>query len=475
VNIYFIANKSALMRVVGILSLLCAASFSLPAMSAPWGLVPAPPYKLENCLIYVTNSIVLRGPATVEADPNAAGSVDRPFRSDLCAQGFIQIGGSKNTSAPDGADTIKDVALIAPKVFLRRFGRISEVVCQGANCLDISGSPTTGPAVLSTALNPGADFPAFPTFPAIAVPGGTPDVTVPNGGTVSLPPGTYGRLTLNKDGTVNFTGSGTYTFKSIEAGLSSHLNFAQDDVILRVEEWMHIAEFSVFNPDGRVNIVVFVAGTDGKYGGLNGNKDGVTNNVPAAFGYDGDGALIACFVYVPNGTMNLKGHVRSLTQFFGKDFQQISGISLTIAHPQQICFNVLSVSCTFISRISCGPATNNKLVVNGDLLTPSSGFDKLAIWSLPDVSNINGLHPASNAKVFMRGPDPNTGFTIVGPGVGDVLTTNASTPFGLTKNQTYYVGLIGSVTGNPGVMQSFYVYTGQHLVIDGNGDCSVLR
>jgi hypothetical protein len=322
-------------------------------------------------------------------------------------------------------------------------------------------------------LNPAADFPAFPVFPTISVPGGTPDQTVPNGGTLSLPPGTYGRLALGKDATVNFTGSGTYTFKSIEAGLSSHLNFAQDDVILRVEEWMHVSEYSQFNSDGRLNVVIYVAGTDGKYGGLNGNRDGVTANSPAAFGFDGDGPFIACFIYTPNGTMNLRGHLTSVSQFFGKDFQQVSTIAITMVHPQQICFNVVPVQCTFISRISCGAATGNKLVVNGDLLTPSAGFDKLAIWK--ESTNISAGTPDISADVLMqKGADPTTGFTVVGLGVGDVLTTNASTPFGLAAGN-YYVGLIGAATGTPPVTQSFYVYTGQRLVIDGAGNCSVIK
>jgi hypothetical protein len=313
-----------------------------------------------------------------------------------------------------------------------------------------------------------ADFPAFPVFPPISVPGGTPDVPpVPNGGTVSLPPGTYGRLTLGKDATVNFTDSGTYTFKSIEAGLSSHLNFAKDDVILRVEEWMHVSEYSQFNSDGRLNVVIYVAGTDGKYGGLNGNRDGVANNKPAAFGFDGDGPFIACFIYTPNGTMNLRGHLTSVSQFFGKDFQQVSTIAITMVHPQQICFNPPIVQCAFISNISCN--ASNELVVNGDLFNPSSSFAKLAIW--PESANISVAGaPNFNAALSL---EKGTGF-ITSVMNDKVTTTNATTTFGLAAGN-YYVGLIGSATGAPPITQSFYVYTGQRLVIDGAGNCSVTK
>ena len=165
--------------------------------------------------------------------------------------------------------------------------------------------------------------------------------------------------------------------------------------------------------------------------------------------------------------------MRTVTQFFGKDFQQVSTIAVTLAHPQQICFNILSVQCTFISKISCGAATGNKLVVNGDLFTPSAGFEKLAIWL--ESANISAAAPAINAKALLqKGADPVTGFTVVGPGMGDVLTTNASAPFGLAAGN-YYVGLIGAPVGNPPVTQSFYVYTGQRLVINGAGNCSVIK
>lgn len=323
---------------------------------------PTPPatYNLGDFLILVDDQLILPGPANVNCCLGPSGA-----RSDLGSRSTIVLGGSATVNAPVGAPTIQDVAIIAPTVTLKKFAKVSQTITQSAASLIKSGSGIVGPSVATVDPNLPSDLPAFPPFPpSITV--GTNDINVPAKGTVTIsptlatfsttPPTTvaapFRDLIIGANATVIFDPGGStapYQFRRIIANTASkyQLIFNAPNITVNVAEFVRLAEFGLINQAHQTGLVFNVAGTDGTYGGANKNKLGVVRPpagaFPAAFEYDGDGVFVACFVFVKNGTANLRGITLYATQWFANSLQQIPNLTITLESPGEKCF--ISTPC----------------------------------------------------------------------------------------------------------------------------------
>lgn len=313
-------------------------------------------YDIHNFLILVDDQLILKGPANV----NCCFGAPIGERSDVGSRNIITLGGTATTAVPVGAPALKDVAVIAPNVVLHSFAKVSMVIFdQATGSYTVSGTgivqPNPGNLFNDLGNNPLnntgiKDLPPFPVFPTITP--GAADVVVPANGTVNLPAGNYRDLIIGANATVNFQGpaGGVFQFRRILSITDSsyHINFLANDIQVLVKEFVHLDEFGAFNESGKTGITLFVEGFDGTYGGANKNKNGVVRAgtaLPAAFEFGGDGPFIACFAFVKNGTINLRGITQYATQWFGNSLQEISNLTINLQSPGQNCIGSTPCPC----------------------------------------------------------------------------------------------------------------------------------
>jgi hypothetical protein len=206
---------------------------------------------------------------------------------------------------------------------------------------------------------PCPDDPPFPNFTASADP--VDDIyCVKTGGGTTIVPGTYRDLIVNTPGaTCKFDGPGDYNFRRIvgkKKGIYIFMN-APDPCDLNrpfninVKEFMYVGEFSKFNKASVVPSFIHVEGADGYYDSNNTSPDGLDGLGPSAFFYQGDGAFCACKVFAPNGTISIRGHLKtSCSQWVGKHFQQIDKLRINLGLPfePECCIQVPPRQCPCI-------------------------------------------------------------------------------------------------------------------------------
>jgi hypothetical protein len=331
-----------------------------------------------------------------------------------------------------------------------------------------------GPSLLETFANNsltatnGLELPAFPAFPSFtASSSSADDIVVGASASADIVPGTYRDLVLGLNSVARFKESGIYTFRRIIAGTASSYALIMDanDIQIRVQDFVRLAEYGSFNPTGAKTVTLYIAGQDGAYGTdsrRNRNNFGVTRaeggrlpagRFPAAFQYTGDGVFLACFVFVPNGTMNIRGHSNPAwaTQWFGDSLQEIGGLSITLKHPAEICFGLAPIDCACITDFTLqGDGT---LRVNGVNFSTAT-IQRLAIFTQnydpPDLFITQG-----DVGVDQLAAD----LTISPP---DTFTTNNNVQVLLAPGN-YILGIIypaGSTAG-------YCIFTDKLLVIPG--------
>lgn len=199
------------------------------------------------------------------------------------------------------------------------------------------------------------------------------DIIVPKNTSQVIMPGVYRDLIVGPFSQVYFaTGGGgetpfdcpcrqpaVYQFRRIivKGHTTRNKIYMPNAVEIRVRDFVVLPEFTGFNamtdPKDPMScgqcVTLWVWGEDGYY-----FEDGAAQNtglrslypdlgdptefLPSAFSYAGDGQFNACLVFVPNGTMTVRGHEAFKTQWFGKSFQQYGGLSITLAHPGIKCW-----------------------------------------------------------------------------------------------------------------------------------------
>ncbi|RJQ54030.1 MAG: hypothetical protein C4530_17215 [Desulfobacteraceae bacterium] len=351
-------------------------------------------YRLADFMILVDDQLIIKGAADVISFQGGIFQ-NKQMRSDLGSRNFAQIGGRLSCRIPVDAPTVADVAIIAPNVTLGNFAKVSHVIYDAAtgSFNDIGTSGRLGPTLLENDLGNNSlndtgfkNLPDFPAFPVFAP--GAADVIVPSGGVTSITPGNYRDLIVGHKGTVNFA-SGIYNFRRIIINVAGEYNLIfEDDTEIRVKQFVRLAEYGNVNPTSANNVIMYVEGEDGDYGGANRNQDGVYG-LPAAFEYDGDGNFSLCFVFVPNGTMNIRGHSQPpyATQWLGKSFQQISSLRIILQQAIESCIPP-GIDCACITDFT--RRSDGTLQVRGINLSEDT-VGKLAIFTETAVAGIGGL------------------------------------------------------------------------------------
>jgi hypothetical protein len=445
---------------------------ALFAIAMAPSIASAKAYRLQDFMILVDDQLIIKGAADVTS---YQGGIFQgvQMRSDLGSRNFLQIGGKLTTRIPLAAPTVTDVALIAPIVTLGNFSKVSHVIYDLAtgSYNDIATVGRLGPTLLEDKIcdnslddTGGSDcLPDFPSFPTFA-PGAT-DVVVPSSGSTSITPGSYRDLIVGFRGKVDFA-AGIYNFRRIIVNVAGtySLNF-EDDTEIRVKDFVRLAEYGDVNPTGAKNVIMYVEGTDGSYGNANRNQDGVdrTSSLilppnspvspePAAFEYDGDGHFELCFIFVPNGTMNLRGHSQPVwaTQWLGNSLQEISSLRISLQQASESCVPG-GIECACITDFklisSSDPAKDGRLRVKGINFSEDT-VGKLAIFTENASESINGLSGGdANADQAAAVLDfvSTDQFNTVNNVVEDLQDANSNYPSGAK----FYLGIIYPTRPNP--------------------------
>jgi len=238
--------------------------------------------KINSYTLFALDSISLKGGngQTTEIDNGDVGvQSDNPSDSlSLCTGGS-----GHNTTMGDGTQT--------NSANLQSSSACSFWDVYSNNLVGNPVIRNSGPTTFTTPLIAPADLPAFPSFTCDP----TKPVTVPKGGSVTLPPGTYGDAQVKDGGTLTLAG-GTYTFCDFNMGTNASL-VDVDATVVQVAE--------SFNTNGgtvgpSANAQFFIRG------------DGANDNRAVGFGREG---TIAGTFWAPNSQINL-GHGTDLTGHF---------------------------------------------------------------------------------------------------------------------------------------------------------------
>jgi len=447
---------------------------SMIAMAAPRA-VSAADFRIEDFIVLVDDQLLFTGPGSVLSNKGGDWPLSPPIhrRSDLGSRNILQIGGSGSTYVPVEASALTDVAVIGRNVRLRNFAKVSHVIYDDvAGSYSKSGTSIVGPSLVETfAINSiaGTDsdlpaFPAFPTFTASANP--LDDVVVAASATVNLAPGIYRDLRVGLKGIVNFTESGIYTFRRIIINQNSNysLNMLANDIEIRVQDFVALGEYGRINPSAATGVVFYVAGLDDSYAGANGNALGVNRvagrlpagQFPAAFQYRGDGIFNACFVFVPNGTINLKGAQTFDTQWFGDSFKQFQAKGFTL---QQIieppCFEVPGIECACIS--------NFKLLSDGRLRLNGVNFSEDTVFTLEIFSQ--GYNTALSSFTAGAGDEATVPISELIITASDTMTTKQPlSNYGVSAGN-FFMGIVYPVDPQTGNTGGYCIFTDKALVI----------
>jgi uncharacterized repeat protein (TIGR01451 family) len=335
----------------------------------------------------------------------------------LCSRrGNINIGPGK-VKIPQDRSSTSDV--IAATGTITVTGNAKVAHCRGTvvGTCDIIDPPIPCP-----------DDPPFPSFTASADP--ADDIyCVKTGGGTTIAPGTYRDLIVNIPGAkCKFDGPGDYNFRRIigkSKGIYTFEN-APDPCDLNrpfninVKEFMYVAEFSKFNKASVVPSFIHVEGADGYYDSNNTSPDGLDGLGPSAFFYQGDGAFCVCKVFAPNGTISIRGHLKtSCSQWVGKHFQQVDKLKINLGLPfePECCIQV-------IPGLACTKKFDKSLVDLGDEITAT-----VVITNTGDVAtHVKVTDVLDNGLVFKEmvagypepNPNPPVGQTVIWPDIGNL-------------------------------------------------------
>lgn len=221
-----------------------------------------------------------------------------------------------------GTTTAAGYTVKADTVKLKSSGVVGGDLHYNAAGSDINGT-VTGSEVSTLNLpviNP-ADLPAFH---AAEIRPDAEDVVVPIGGSIVLPAGDYGDITVKKNGVVTFTG-GVYNIRSIGGGTSADLLF-EAPADIRIEGRFDTDKNAVVGaaPGFAVaasEIIFYVGGINGNNGNLGATPKaaqlGLSSTVNANF-------------YVPNGTLWIRQNAMATGAFLGRDVILGIGASATL-------------------------------------------------------------------------------------------------------------------------------------------------
>ncbi len=355
----------------------------------------------------------------------------------VCSRsGDIILGGRGNVRM-NLVDSMISTQDTTKSIFLYNFAKISTAA---TNNLQVIG--TSGIGMPGSVLPPEA-CPADPPKPTFDVSYDAADDVVCTRAGTDIVPGKYRDLTVEFRGVCNFQGPGDYNFRSINADtnstyafnfLSGHCN-AENGFNVNAKEFAYFGEYGFFNKDNTPSVFLYVDGIDSDWPERTFRHTNFispyTLTYPA-FGYKGDGEFNACYVFVPNGTVALKG--KSDKPFnavwLGKYFWEWSTLRIETQPPGNFedCCQKKFFCVTIYDFLAKVVAVGDTVTIFGNGLS-SSTVD--AVYLFPVGGTINLVDPAASAACSQ------STITFVDDATMQIQVPAACAP------GDYYLGIIG--------------------------------
>ncbi|RJQ54994.1 MAG: hypothetical protein C4530_16520 [Desulfobacteraceae bacterium] len=405
------------------------------------------PLDLTDMVILTNGEILIQGQFDVDG-------------GEVCSRnGPITIGGHGTVRIPDDYPNTRSDVILGPAavnpIELRNFSRIAHIRSNLA--VNVTGTSGVAPVILS---DPALDCPSNPPFPAFnASNDPADDITCTQAGT-DIVPGTYRDLNVELNGVCNFRGPGDYTFRNVFSPTNSNYKFnfldapvdcdpLQFPYNLRVKGYMYLGEFGDFNENVTRSVFVYVEGVDGLPG----------NPAPKgeAFWYQGDGALIACWVYAPNGTIGLRGipkhetHSHYHAVFIANAFHQ-SEQNLRVRLAKTIapeCCGVAPDCFCILDFFDL--AEGDKTIQRGQTLRllgkglDQSNVDQVHLIPTAAIATVDVTNPGSAATCSI----PQADITFTPPGSMDLVIPAACTDgdyYVAAENSAFFIDRVNVLT-----------------------------
>jgi hypothetical protein len=222
-----------------------------------------------------------------------------------------------------------------------------------ATSIDIDNSAVVnGDVYFNTLTNQGtiagAQFtplalPVFATLPAISIrPSGTSNVTVANGGQVTLDEGAYGDLVVGNSGTVHLTGGG-YSFRSITLKNAASIRYgAPADVV--VNGRLELGNACTLQSETSAGLKA--AAIRIQVNGINGTNGAMLSTPPAV--HVGNAGKVFANIYATAGSIVFDQTVDATGAFIARDIHVSQAAHLTVnsSFNQAPTANAQSVSTT---------------------------------------------------------------------------------------------------------------------------------
>ena len=191
-------------------------------------------------------------------------------------------------------------------LFVNRLGSSSPGAVRDAQAA-FSGPIVNGTAVPYAITG---DLPVFPFTPNRASTNAAADVTVSNGDTLTLGPGTYRDLVV-KDSTASHTttlnlGDGVYDFRNVKLGKDVVVN-TTDNTVLMIDQAFELGNGSTFGVGTSAGTQLFV----GAYGLIGSNDE--------AAGLGRDNPILYAQLWCPFGDFNMGNHSDLYGRFWARD------------------------------------------------------------------------------------------------------------------------------------------------------------
>jgi hypothetical protein len=293
-----------------------------------------------------------------------------------------------------------------------------------ATSIDIDNSAVVGgDAYFNTLTNQGtingAQFtplalPVFATLPTVSIrPSGTSNVTVSNGGQVTLDEGAYGDLVVGNSGTVHLTGGG-YSFKSITLKNGASIRYgAPADVV--VNGRLDLGNSCVIK--GETNSGLTAAAIRIQVNGINGTNGSLTSTPPAV--HVGNNGQVFANIYATAGSIVFDQNADATGAFIARDISVAQGGRFTIN-----------------SSFNQAPTANPQSV-------STTGSSPLAI-------TLTGSDPEGGALTFSiaSGPHAGTLSTPVSASASSATITYTPTSANVADSFTFRVTDAGGASGD---------------------------
>ena len=253
-------------------------------------------------------------------------------------------------------------------------------------------------------------LPVYANLPAVLIrPPGSANVTVPNGGQITLDEGAYGDLVVNNSGTVHLTGGG-YSFRSITTKNNGVIRYAaRTDIVVsgRIEFGNNVDVEPESNSGLTASAIRIQAD------GINGANGALLSTPPSL--HVGNNGKVFANLYATAGSIVFDQNVEGNGAFIARDIKVSQGGRYTI----NSAFNLPpTANAQSVSTTGSSPLT---ITLTGS--DPEGGALTFSIVSAPHAGTLSAPVSASSTSATVI-------YTPSAAGVADSFTFRVTDPAG---------------------------------------------